>query len=180
MSAIRSTLERAIAALTGLTLAQVQADLAAQLQVGGVAPPWSVAGSTGLGPAGAAVPVYLDREPALRREQVPAVVLEPAGTAGIRREDGEVGTTGTYQVVLRLALGVMTRGDPQAIRADAVFAPAHARLMIDPTLGGTATWLRLTEITFQRDDADGTSGWLVAMYDVSLALDEVALTSVLI
>lgn len=174
MSALTTVLEQAAALLTGRSLAQVQADLAAHLAApaGTAEPAWTLPASS--------VPVFLDRAPALTRAQAPAVVLEPAGTAGIERLDGEVGTTGSYRLTLRLVLGIYTRGDPHAVRADATFTTAHARLMGDPTLGGTATWLRLAEISFQRDEADLTSGWLVAVYECALALDEVALTSVLV
>lgn len=180
MSQLTTTQLRMVAALTGRTPVQVQADLDAYAGIAGAAPPpWFVAGSFGLGPAGGAVRVYLDRQTALARDEAPAVILEPAGTSGIERMDGEVGTTGALRLRLRLALGVMVRGDPVAVLADRVWSIAHALLMAERTLGNTLTQLMLLDIQFQRDDADLTAGMLAAIYEAPLVIDEATLDSVL-
>jgi hypothetical protein len=173
-TAFAAVIERLLAALTGRTLPQVQADIAAWL-AGGAPPAWTLAGSA------PAVPVHLDRADAVDRAGAPAILLQLVDTAALQRLDGDPGasTSGAVAATVRVLLGVCARGDPGSLRADAVFAAAHPLLLADPSLGGLANVIALQALRWEIDPADASVGWLSATYEVALTLDEASLAGVL-
>lgn len=83
-------------------------------------------------------------------------------------------------VTLQIDMAIYTRsainsaGVEESSRklASPIWAAAHARLMADPSLGGLAARLRWKRASWRREAADGTAGWAVHTYEVSLAMRE--------
>ena len=100
---------------------------------------------TGATPAGAQV--FRSRMEALRREELPAIVVRPGA------EEVEHLARGIARRSLDLHIEVHARGTPADSMADPVVTAAHAVLMADATLGGRLA--RLIEKGMAVDFADG-------------------------
>ena len=81
---------------------------------------------------------------------------------------------------LQIELAVYTRAaingagieQPTRKLSNPIWASAHARLMADPTLGGLVASTRWRRASWKRESADGTAGWSVHTYELTLAMRE--------
>jgi hypothetical protein len=81
---------------------------------------------------------------------------------------------------LQIELAVYTRAPinsagvetPTRKLSSPLWASAHARLMADPTLGGLVASTRWRRASWRRESANGTAGWAVHTYEITLAMRE--------
>lgn len=71
-----------------------------------------------------------------------------------------------------ITIRLHTRGAPHTQVADPFIGAVHAALMADPSLGGRALRLRLTNSRATQAPADGTAGTFELAYEVVAAVDE--------
>lgn len=121
----------------------------------------------------AAARVHLDREPAIRIEDGPAVEL----TLGESRSESmgagdEGGDWDLLRVEQAFALTVFTKGDPHTQVADPFARQVHVALMADPSLGGLATRLAFRGMRHRRASADGTVGAVDINYIATCCVSE--------
>lgn len=116
-----------------------------------------------------------------------AFVKDDAPAIDVRLMNAEARTVGdnsplrsVLAATLQVDVAIYTRA---AIAADGteisarqlaapVWASAHALLMVDPSLGGLAQRLRWQRSSWSKDSADGTAGWAVHTYSLTLAVRE--------
>ncbi|MDP9902615.1 hypothetical protein [Variovorax ginsengisoli] len=116
-----------------------------------------------------------------------AFVKDDAPAIDVRLVDAESRTLGdngplrsVVAVELQMQLAIYTRSaiDAQGHEVSArklaspIWSLAHARLMADPTLGGLAQRIRWVRSNWSKDSADGTAGWAVHTYSLTLAARE--------
>ncbi len=114
-------------------------------------------------------------------------VKDDAPAIDVRLTDAEARTLGdagplrsVLAATLQLQVAIYTRAaiDDQGKETSArklaspIWAGAHALLMADPSLGGLAQRLRWLRSSWSKDSADGTAGWAVHTYSLTLALRE--------
>ncbi len=120
-----------------------------------------------------------DRQEALGPDDKGAIEVN------LREADGQaLGDDGPLRSLIRATLqiemAIYTRAaiDAAGVEvssrklASPIWAAAHARLMADPSLGGLALRTRWKRASWRREAADGTAGWAVHTYEVTLAMRE--------
>lgn len=104
--------------------------------------------------------VYRSRTEALRREETPAIIIEPVQSAA------------TYSVIdfvdweLQLKATVFTRGAVPETQADAIVQDLYARLMADRSLSGLVHDVAPAGISYQNIDGDKPVGITDLVFNV--------------
>lgn len=123
--------------------------------------------------------IYEDRSYPFEKEEAPAIDVRLSDADGrTMGDDGPVRSV--LAVTMQVQLAIYTRSSIDAAGrelssrklAASVWTSAHARLMADPTLGGLAMRLRWLRASWSKDSADGTAGWAVHTYSLTLAMRE--------
>lgn len=126
-------------------------------------------GAYGVDGAGAQkeISVFVNRVSPMTRDDAPAVDInantEDAQAYGAANHLGRE----TLRNVFRLELAIYTRGDPPLLVGERNFSVIHQRLMKDRTLGGLARVVRYANRRWTKGQADESTGWLVASYDIT-------------
>lgn len=84
------------------------------------------------------------------------------------------------EATAELTIKLHTRGSPHTQVADPLIGAVHAALMADPSLGGLALRLRLAGSRPTKAPADGTAGTYELVYEVTAAVDERTLATVVV
>jgi len=134
----------------------------------------ALAGTTGVSDR-----IFEDRTAPFTKDDAPA--LQVTLRSGEANTLGDNGPARSILVVDgEIDLAIYTRSAIDAAGAEAsarslaspIWASAHAKLMLDPSLGGLTNRLRWKRFRFERDGADGAAGWTVHTYEFRLAMRE--------
>ncbi len=126
--------------------------------------------------------VYEDRTQAYTHDDAPAIHITLSdATAEILGDQHPARSV--LRVTQQIDLAIYTRsainasGQETSARqlAAPIWAAAHALLMADPSLGGKALRVRWRRSSWRKESADGTAGWAVHTYEVTLAMREQSL-----
>lgn len=128
--------------------------------------------------------VFEDRAQAFTVDQDNAIDIN------LREADGQpwcdyhplhsaIATTLQVELAVYTRAAINSAGVEQPTRklSNPIWASAHARLMADPTLGGLAASTRWRRASWKRESADGTAGWTLHLYEITLAMREQNLLS---
>ncbi|WP_025041026.1 hypothetical protein [Nitrosospira briensis] len=113
---------------------------------------------TGTTPAGASV--FRSRVTAIGRDESPAIIVRP------EEDIPEKQFAGVTIATLAVAIDVYTRGDVPDQLADPIIVAAHARIMVDPTLGGLASLTLQGPAKWESHEADQTAGFSTFIYHI--------------
>jgi hypothetical protein len=179
MTAMETALERFIALVTGRSAATIASDIAGVAESGPV-PAWqALNGSLG------DVPVYLDRQTALARDEAPSIIVRMVPT-GSTRNEGEVdptnptAATGTLDLRLMFSLEICVRHAMGYPAADAILTQIHPAVMADRTLTNLLSGaLTLQSAEWYMESADVEVAGLTVNYSAALTVDERTLLSAL-
>ena len=127
--------------------------------------------------------VYEDREAPFTADEAPCIELVLDEAWGETLGDDHP-VRSTLKVLSRVELRIYTRssilsdGSEQSPRAmgTAIWQQAHQLLMLDPSLGGTATRLRWQNSRWQKGGGDGTASVAVHTYELTQSMRELTLS----